>query len=125
MGWASGRATAPDSVDHLAVLSVGHPVTFLRTLEQREKSWYMLLFNFPGAAERWLTGQDWAGFRAWARHPDSDQVIADLEATGSYPIRRDRRPEAHGARLVRMRPRALRGGCRCRPLAGSADGRVR
>jgi hypothetical protein len=41
------------------VLSVGHPVTFLRTLEQREKSWYMLLFNFPGPAERWLTGQDW------------------------------------------------------------------
>ena len=79
--------------------SVGHPVTFLRTLEQREKSWYMLLFNFPGAAERWLTGQDWAGFRAWARHPDSDQVIADLEATGSLTpslkyYQANRRPEA-------------------------------
>jgi hypothetical protein len=24
-----------------------------------------------------------AGFQAWARHPDSDQVIADLEATAS------------------------------------------
>jgi len=98
VGWALG-ATAPDSVDHLVVLSVGHPVTFLRTLEQREKSWYMLLFNFPGAAERWLTGQDWAGFRAWARHPDSDQVIADLEATGSLTpslkyYQANRRPEA-------------------------------
>jgi pimeloyl-ACP methyl ester carboxylesterase len=98
VGWALG-ATAPESVDHLVVLSVGHPVTFLRTLEQREKSWYMLLFNFPGAAERWLTGQDWAGFRAWARHPDSDQVIADLEATGSLTpslkyYQANRRPEA-------------------------------
>jgi pimeloyl-ACP methyl ester carboxylesterase len=74
---------APDHVDHLAVLSVGHPATFLRTLEQRQMSWYMLLFLFPGVAERWLSENDWANFRSWARHPDADQVIADLEATGS------------------------------------------
>jgi pimeloyl-ACP methyl ester carboxylesterase len=74
---------APDRVDHLVVLSVGHPVTFLRTLQQREKSWYMLLFQFPGIAERWLTENDWANFRRWAGHPDADRVIADLEATGS------------------------------------------
>jgi pimeloyl-ACP methyl ester carboxylesterase len=74
---------APDHVDHLAVLAVGHPATFLRTLEQRQLSWYMLLFQFPGVAERWLTEDNWASFRSWARHPDADQVIADLEATGS------------------------------------------
>ena len=74
---------APDRVDHLAVLSVGHPATFLRTLEQRQMSWYMLLFQFPGTAERWLTEDNWANFRSWARHPDADQVIADLEANGS------------------------------------------
>jgi pimeloyl-ACP methyl ester carboxylesterase len=74
---------APDHVDHLAVLSVGHPATFRRTYAQREKSWYMLLFQFPGIAERWLTDNDWANFRTWARHPDADQVIADLEATRS------------------------------------------
>jgi len=74
---------APDHVDHLAVLSVGHPATFLGTLEQRQMSWYMLLFQFPGVAERWLTDGNWANFRSWARHPDADQVIADLEATGS------------------------------------------
>jgi pimeloyl-ACP methyl ester carboxylesterase len=73
----------PDQVDHLAVLAVGHPATFLRTLEQRQLSWYMLLFQFPGVAERWLTEDNWANFRSWARHPDADQVIADLEATGS------------------------------------------
>ena len=79
-GWPPSR---PARVDHLAVLSVGHPATFRRTPQQREKSWYMLLFQFPGIAERWLTEDDWANFRTWAGHPDADQVIADLEATGS------------------------------------------
>jgi pimeloyl-ACP methyl ester carboxylesterase len=74
---------APDSVDHLAALSVGHPATFRRSYQQREKSWYMLLFQFPGVAERWLADNDWANFRNWAHHPDADQVIAELEATGS------------------------------------------
>ena len=74
---------APGRVDHLAVLSVGHPSTFRRTARQREKSWYMLLFQFPGIAERWLSGNDWANFRDWVHHPDADQVIADLEANGS------------------------------------------
>jgi pimeloyl-ACP methyl ester carboxylesterase len=74
---------APGKVDHLVALSVGSPVTFLRTVEQRQKSWYMLLFQFPGIAERWLTEDNWASFRTWARHPDADQVIAELEANGS------------------------------------------
>ena len=74
---------APSGVDHLAVLSVGHPATFLRTVQQREKSWYMLLFQFPGIAERWLTEDGWANFRTWAGHPDAEQVVADLEANGS------------------------------------------
>ena len=74
---------APATVDHLAVLSVGHPATFRRTFRQREKAWYMLLFQFPGIAERWLSGDDWANFRTWAGHPDADQVIADLESAGS------------------------------------------
>jgi pimeloyl-ACP methyl ester carboxylesterase len=74
---------APDRVDHLAVLSVGHPSTFLRTDEQHQKSWYMLLFQFQGVAERWLSGDNWAGLRSWSRHPDIDQVIADLAADGS------------------------------------------
>jgi pimeloyl-ACP methyl ester carboxylesterase len=82
LAWALG-ALAPGRVDHLAVLSVGHPVTFLRTLEQRQKSWYMLLFQFPGVAERWLTDGDWANFRNWAGHPDADAVIAELESGGS------------------------------------------
>ena len=74
---------APGSVDHLVTLSVGHPATIRRTRLQREKSWYMLLFQFAGIAERWLTDDDWANFRNWAQHPDVGQVIAELEANGS------------------------------------------
>jgi len=82
LAWAMA-SLAPATVDHLVVLSVGHPATFRRTALQREKSWYMLLFQFPGIAERWLTEDNWANFRAWGRHPDTDQVISDLEAAGS------------------------------------------
>ena len=83
LAWGLG-ALASDRVDHLVALSVGHPATFLVDgFEQYQKSWYMLLFQFPGIAEEWLSGNDWANFRRWAGHPDVDQVIADLEANGS------------------------------------------
>jgi hypothetical protein len=52
-------------------------------LRAAQKSWYMLLFQFPGIAERWLTEDNWANFRGWSQHPDADQVIAELEANGS------------------------------------------
>ena len=87
--WGAGIAWRlailhPDRVDHLAVLSVGHPAAFAGAgLAQREKSWYMLLFQFHGVAGQWLSRNDWANFRAWARHPDADAVIAELEASGS------------------------------------------
>lgn len=74
---------APDRVDHLVVLSVGHPATFRASYQQLEKSWYMLLFQFPEVAEQWLAGNDWSNFRSWAHHPDTDAVIADLETNGS------------------------------------------
>jgi pimeloyl-ACP methyl ester carboxylesterase len=83
VAWALG-ALAGDRVDHLVALSVGHPAAFrANDLAQYEKSWYMLLFQFPGVAEEWLSGNGWANFRRWARHPDAEQVIADLEETGS------------------------------------------
>jgi pimeloyl-ACP methyl ester carboxylesterase len=82
LAWALA-VLSPGSVDHLVTLSVGNPVTFRRTTLQCEKSWYMLLFQFPGIAERWLTQDNWENFRSWSGHPDAGQVIADLEADGS------------------------------------------
>ena len=83
VAWAIA-AMAPDSVDHLVALSVGHPSTFRSDgFEQHEKSWYMLLFQFRDIAEQWLSNDGWANFRQWGRHPDADGVIAELERTGS------------------------------------------
>ena len=77
--WATA-SFAPERVDHLVALSVGHPSAFATAgLEQREKSWYMLLFQYVGLAEDWLRRDDWANFREWSQHPDVDAVIADLE----------------------------------------------
>jgi pimeloyl-ACP methyl ester carboxylesterase len=83
VAWALA-AFAPDHVDHLAVLSVGHPATFRAGgFEQYQKSWYMLLFQFKGIAEKWLSNNDWAHFRTWTGHPDADAVIAELESGDS------------------------------------------
>jgi pimeloyl-ACP methyl ester carboxylesterase len=77
-------ALFPDRVDHLVALSVGHPSAFgAAGLTQREKSWYMLLFLFEGVAERWLSDDDYANFRAWSRHPDADAVIPELSRPGA------------------------------------------
>jgi pimeloyl-ACP methyl ester carboxylesterase len=79
VAWATA-AFAPERVDHLVAMSVGHPTAFSNMgMPQREKSWYMLLFQFRDVAEQWLTMNDWANFREWSKHPDSDGVIADLE----------------------------------------------
>src|SRR5690349_11248002 len=62
-------AFAPERVDHLVALSVGNPGAFaIAGLPQREKSWYMLLFQFQGVAEQWLSNDDWANFREWCKH---------------------------------------------------------
>jgi pimeloyl-ACP methyl ester carboxylesterase len=83
IAWAIG-SLVPDRVDQLVALSVGHPSSFASAgLEQREKSWYMLLFQFEGIAEKWLSNNDWANLRSWGQHPDVDAVIAELERSGS------------------------------------------
>jgi pimeloyl-ACP methyl ester carboxylesterase len=82
VAWLLGTLS-PDRVDHLVALSVGHPGAFRAAgLPQREKSWYMLLFQVPGVAERWLSDNGYANFREWAGHPDVDAVTADLSRPG-------------------------------------------
>jgi pimeloyl-ACP methyl ester carboxylesterase len=73
-------AMAPSRVSSLACLSVGHPAAFATAgTAQREKSWYMLLFQFQGIAEQWLAQDDFANLRAWTRHPDIEDVVVGLQ----------------------------------------------
>ena len=81
-GWGGAigsvfAALAPERVTSLTCLSAGHPVAFAAAgLPQRQKSWYMLLFQFTGIAEQWLSQDDFRNLRKWARHPDHDAVAA-------------------------------------------------
>ena len=82
LAWALG-ALLPDRIDHLTCLSVGHPTAFHRVdYDQLAMSWYMLLFQFEGVAEEWLSANDFANFRAWTRHPDTDNAVERLSRPG-------------------------------------------
>jgi pimeloyl-ACP methyl ester carboxylesterase len=78
-------ALAPERVDHLVAMSVGHPATGrLRTMEDREKAWYQLLFQFPDVAEELLQRDDWKLFREWLRDDgDLEHYITDLSRPGA------------------------------------------
>jgi pimeloyl-ACP methyl ester carboxylesterase len=82
VAWAM-TVLAPDRVERLAALSVGHPATRgMRELEDRQKAWYMLLFQFP-EAEEIVSKDDWALLREWAAsHPDLDAALEDLARPG-------------------------------------------
>jgi pimeloyl-ACP methyl ester carboxylesterase len=84
VAWALA-AVAPERVERLAVLSVGHPTPATRQrVEDREKSWYMLLFQFEGVAEELLMRDDWALMREWIRGDgDVDHYVADLSRPGA------------------------------------------
>jgi pimeloyl-ACP methyl ester carboxylesterase len=38
----------------------------------------MLLFQFPGIAERWLSADDFRNLREWSGHPDIEPVVRRL-----------------------------------------------
>ena len=75
IAWMSA-ALAPTRIASITALSVGHPEAFRSAgLRQREKSWYMLLFQFPGVAERWLAGDGFRNLREWSAHPGIESVV--------------------------------------------------
>ena len=82
---------APDRVERLAVVSVGHPLAGVAAgLPQRRLSWYVLWFLFPGVAEEVLPAGDWALYRQWiwsgaqpGQDPDLDRQLADLSRPGA------------------------------------------
>ncbi|MFE0651167.1 alpha/beta fold hydrolase [Streptomyces sp. NPDC059534] len=88
--WGSGIAqglagVVPDRVRSLSLLSVGH-LGAIRAAgwEQRQRSWYMVLFQLAGVAEDWLARDDFANLREMlGEHPDAEAVIAPLRAPGA------------------------------------------
>jgi pimeloyl-ACP methyl ester carboxylesterase len=87
--WGAGLAWVvaglhPARVDRLVALSVGHPNTQVPTVEQREKAWYMLWFQFEGLAEELVPRDDWKLLREWTRgNGDLDRYVEDLARPGA------------------------------------------
>jgi pimeloyl-ACP methyl ester carboxylesterase len=87
--WGAGLAWIvaglhPDRVDRLVAMSVGHPNTEVTTVEQREKAWYILWFQFEGLAEEVLPRDDWKLLREWTRgNGDIDRYVEDLSRPGA------------------------------------------
>ncbi|MEU8622220.1 alpha/beta fold hydrolase [Streptomyces sp. NPDC048623] len=87
--WGSGIAQAlaqavPDRVASLSILSVGH-IAAIRAAgwEQKQLSWYMLLFQLAEVAETWLAHDDHANLREMlAEHPDQEAVLKPLKEPG-------------------------------------------
>jgi pimeloyl-ACP methyl ester carboxylesterase len=83
VAWVAA-ARLPDRVATLTALSVGHPAAFARAgWRQLEKSWYMLLFQFTGIAEEWLSANQFRNLRHWSSHPDIDAVVERLSGPGA------------------------------------------
>lgn len=84
LAWATA-AVLPQRVRSLTAISVGHPAVFATLpIEQHERSWYMLLFQFEGTAEALLTRHDWALFRALMRNQgDTAYAIDELSRPGA------------------------------------------
>ena len=60
-------ALRPELVRSLSILNSPHPVASAEARqipEQRQKSWYMLLFQFTGIAEAWSSNDDFANLRS-------------------------------------------------------------
>jgi pimeloyl-ACP methyl ester carboxylesterase len=68
--------TAPQRLRSLTALSTGHPTAFRNAgVRQKEKSWYILLFQFAGIAEEWIRQNDFANLRTVTRHPEIEEVV--------------------------------------------------
>ncbi|MFD0373400.1 alpha/beta fold hydrolase [Streptomyces sp. NPDC059071] len=87
--WGSGivqgfTQALPDRVRSLSILSVGH-IGAVRDAgwEQKQRSWYMLLFQLPEVAENWLSHDDHANLHEMlAEHPDREAVLKPLKEPG-------------------------------------------
>ncbi len=78
-------ALLPARVDHLVAISVPHPRTGGRpTLEELQKGWYRLLFQFEGVAEELAQQDDWYLMRVLLQgQGDFDRYVDDLSRPGA------------------------------------------
>ncbi len=84
LAWQVAMA-APERIERLAVLSVGHPRAFAHAgLAQRLKSFYMALFLVRGLAERMLPMGDWFFMRQATSNPE---LLARWRAAFAVPAR--------------------------------------
>lgn len=83
VAWATA-AFSPSHARSVVSMSVGHPKSFSAAgTAQRQKSWYILLFQFEGVAERWLVMDDFVNLRGWGNHPDIEEVVRHFDAPAS------------------------------------------
>lgn len=77
IAWVTA-ARAPERVRSLTILNSPHPIASAEARqipEQQQKSWYMLLFQFVGVAEEWLSANDFANLR---------RFVFDTAAPGTF-----------------------------------------
>jgi pimeloyl-ACP methyl ester carboxylesterase len=106
VGWLLA-SLHPDRVGKLVALSVGHPMANRTpSIEQREKQWYMLLFQFEGVAEELLRRDDWALLKDWtAGAGDPENWLADFDRPGALTAGLNwYRANMHPGRELRARP---------------------
>jgi pimeloyl-ACP methyl ester carboxylesterase len=77
-------AFVPERVERLVAMSVGHPNALReRSIEQREKAWYQLFFQFD-VAEELLARDDWKLLGELLRGDgDVERYVADLSRPGA------------------------------------------
>ncbi len=81
LAWVTA-AVRPELVRSLTILNSPHPVASAEARqipEQQRKSWYMLLFQFVGVAEAWLSNDDFANLRSALYGTAKDGAISKAD----------------------------------------------
>lgn len=92
IAWVTA-SRASERVRSLTILNSPHPVASAESRqipEQQQKSWYMLLFQFVGVAEEWLSANDFANLRRFVFDTAAPGTFSeDDRATFLAALRRD------------------------------------
>jgi pimeloyl-ACP methyl ester carboxylesterase len=80
-----------DRFNSYTPISVGHPLAYASAgLEQKQKGWYALFFQFEGFAEQAVQANDWALYRTLTGDPvDIEHYISDMSRPGRLTVGMD------------------------------------